>query len=380
MDPAEEQAPGRHRQATGDRPGAPELGRLPLSLDLALDGRPEELEQLRHQDHRRRPMVADRLEDDPWVAGPDVHDVGTEVEDQVEPDRLLEQVGERQHGGDAVVHVRDQLVEPVDAGQRVLVRQHHALRRARRARGEDEQVGVARLRARPRLQRRLPVRRERGIGLRAQLVERDGRHRLQVRPRGVRGVASGTDRELHRPRTFRDPGDGGGSHSQVERHEDQTRPHRPEVGGGKLGAGCRPCQQPVARSQPAGAEPPRGQPAPTVELAVAPRLRLTVIAAQRERGPLAVASRRSVEEVDEGPADLRHRPIVEDRHPLRNGVPVSVGEFATPPLPGYTPAGPEAAFARAHEHVRADTRPAASRARRPLGGGGDPGIGRDPRW
>jgi len=52
----------------------------------------------------------------------------------------------------------------------------------------------------------------------------------------------------------------------------------------------------------------------------------------------------------------------------------------TPPRQDYTPPGPEAAFARAAEHACSDTRPAVPRTRRSQGGGGDPGIGRNPRW
>ena len=55
-------------------------------------------------------------------------------------------------------------------------------------------------------------------------------------------------------------------------------------------------------------------------------------------------------------------------------------QFDPPPCRGYTPPGPEAAFARAAEHAYADTRPAAPRERRSQGGGGDPGIGRNPSW
>ena len=44
--------------------------------------RPEHVEDLRHQDHRRGPMVTDRLEHDPRVPAPDVEDVRAEVEDR----------------------------------------------------------------------------------------------------------------------------------------------------------------------------------------------------------------------------------------------------------------------------------------------------------
>ena len=45
-------------------------------LDLALDRRPEQVEDLGNDDHRGDPVLADRLEDDPRVPAPDVQDVG----------------------------------------------------------------------------------------------------------------------------------------------------------------------------------------------------------------------------------------------------------------------------------------------------------------
>ena len=97
-------------------------------------------------------MVAHRVEDDPRVAAPHVQDVRTDVEGVVEADGLLEEVGQRQQRDDPVLHRRDDPVDDRDRGDDVAVGQHHALRGARRARGEDEleDIVVARAAARPR--------------------------------------------------------------------------------------------------------------------------------------------------------------------------------------------------------------------------------------
>ena len=85
-------APDRDREPPGD--AAQPLERLgPAALrDLALDGAPEQVEDLGHDDHARDPMVAQRVEDDPRVPAAHVQDVGPDVERVVEADRLLEQV------------------------------------------------------------------------------------------------------------------------------------------------------------------------------------------------------------------------------------------------------------------------------------------------
>ena len=106
---------------------------------------------------------------------PDVQDVGPEVQGQIEPDRLLEEMGQREDGHDAVVHLRHDAMEPVHARDRVRVGQHHALGDAGCAGGEDQQVGVFRSRAGPGGKTGVPVRREPGAGLRAEVVDRGGR-------------------------------------------------------------------------------------------------------------------------------------------------------------------------------------------------------------
>ena len=80
VDAAEQEPPDRERQAARDAPepidrrGAAALG------DLALDRAPEQVEHLGHDDHARDPMVAQGVEDDPWVPAPDIEHVGADIE------------------------------------------------------------------------------------------------------------------------------------------------------------------------------------------------------------------------------------------------------------------------------------------------------------
>ena len=75
--------------------------RRPRLVDLALDGAPEQVEDLGDDDHAGHPVVAQGIEDDPRVPAAHVQDVGADVERVVQPDRLLEQVRERQQRDDA---------------------------------------------------------------------------------------------------------------------------------------------------------------------------------------------------------------------------------------------------------------------------------------
>ena len=51
-----------------DPPQTGELRSLALLLDLSLDGRPEQVQDLGDDDHRGHVMGADGLEDDPRIA------------------------------------------------------------------------------------------------------------------------------------------------------------------------------------------------------------------------------------------------------------------------------------------------------------------------
>ena len=106
VDAPEQARPEAHRQAAGDRAQAVER-RLAAALgDLALDRAPEQVEDLRHDDHRGHPVVAQRIEDHARVAAADVQDVGADRQRVVQPDRLLEQVRQRQQRDDPVLHRR----------------------------------------------------------------------------------------------------------------------------------------------------------------------------------------------------------------------------------------------------------------------------------
>ena len=64
VDAAEDQPARPVGQVTRD-PARPVEGLVPtLALDLALQPQPEQLEQLRHEDHRRDLLLAQRVEDD----------------------------------------------------------------------------------------------------------------------------------------------------------------------------------------------------------------------------------------------------------------------------------------------------------------------------
>jgi hypothetical protein len=54
---------------------------------------------------------------------------------------------------------------------------------------------------------------------------------------GVGHVAASSDCEVVRLDLRRDPADRLGRHPQVERHEHDARPHRPEIRRGKVGRG-----------------------------------------------------------------------------------------------------------------------------------------------
>ena len=183
-------------------------------------------------------------------------------------------------------------VEAVDARDRVRVGEHHALRRAGGPGRVDEEVDVLATRPGPGRHLALPVGREAGAGLGAQVVGGGDREVVEVGLGRVRRVAAGADHELARLRAVGDPADRLGRHPQVQRHEDQAGPHGAEVDGGQLGARRRPGEEPVARLEPARAQPPGGQPAAPVQLAVAPGLLRAVVAAQAQRGPRRRSARR----------------------------------------------------------------------------------------
>ena len=114
----------RERQVARDAPepfdhrGAAAFG------DLALDRAPEQVEHLGHHDHARDPMVAQGIEDDPWVPAPDIEHVGADIERVEQRDRLFEQVREGEQRDDPVLHRRHDAVERLDRCDDVVVCQH----------------------------------------------------------------------------------------------------------------------------------------------------------------------------------------------------------------------------------------------------------------
>ena len=199
VDAPEQARPQAQRQVPGD-PAQPveRLGPAAL-LDLALDGAPEEVEHLRDDDHRGHPVVAQRIEDDSRVAAAHVEDVGADIERVVEPDRLFEQVREREQRDDPVLHRGHDPVERLDRGDDVVVRERHALGRAGGPGGEDELEDLVGRRALPGRQARLPIGRERRVvrgRLRAQGLHRDRREVVEARLARVGGVAAGAEDEV----------------------------------------------------------------------------------------------------------------------------------------------------------------------------------------
>ena len=227
VDAAEQTRPDAHRQVARDRAQPVERARAAALVDLALDRAPEQVEDLRHDHHRGHPVVAQRIEDHARVAAPDVQDVGADVERVVQPDGLLEQVRQRQQRDDPVLHRRHDPVERLDRGDDVVVGQHHALRRAGRARREDELedlVGGGRRQARL---LRLPVGRERrvvGLGFAPTAPRRSWSGSGRARPRADRarrGPSRGSGGAALGRRD--DPLDRLRRHAQVERHEHEPR-------------------------------------------------------------------------------------------------------------------------------------------------------------
>jgi hypothetical protein len=150
---------------SGNSTEAAERRRLAGLLDLAFDRRPEQLEDLGDDDHRRRAVAADRLEDDARVSAPDVEDVGADIEGVEQGHGLLEEVRQRQQRDDAMLHRRDDAVHRPDRRDDVVVGKDHALRRAGRARreGELDDVGIGR--PPPGVELLLPIGREGLVGL-----------------------------------------------------------------------------------------------------------------------------------------------------------------------------------------------------------------------
>jgi hypothetical protein len=201
-----------------------------------------------------------------------------------------------------VLHRRDDPVERLDRGDDVVVREHHALRRAGRARGEDQFEDLLGGRPRPRRLSRLPVGRERRVvrgRLGAQRLDGGRREVVETGLAGVRGVAAGAEDQVPGRRRGHDPLDGLRRHAQVERDEHEAGGHRAVVRGRELGHRWRPRQDPIAGLEIQGAEAPGRDPGPALQLAEAPLGGRAVVASERKRAALAVPVHGRVEQIEQ---------------------------------------------------------------------------------
>ena len=193
MDAPEDDPAGAIRQVAGDRPEPVEVGDLALGLDLALDGAPEEVEDLGHDEHRRHPVIADRLEDHPRIAAPHVQDVAADGQRIEQRGDLLHQVREGQERDEPVLLGRDHVVDRADGLADRPMGEHHALRIAGRAAREDDLEEILRLGARPGQDLGLPIGRERDarvalVGLRGERLDRRRGEALEAGIAGIRRI------------------------------------------------------------------------------------------------------------------------------------------------------------------------------------------------
>ena len=248
-------------------------------------------------------MLAQCIEDDPWVPAPDVEDVRPDIERVVQPDRLLEQVRQRQERDQPVLHRRDDVVERLDRCRDVVVGEHHALRRARRAAREDELEHLVGFGPFPGGLARLPVGREERVVRGRLRRERLDRRRREVGEAGrsrVGRVTARTQDQVAGPRGADDGGDRVHRHPQVERHDHEAGVHRPEIGGRQLRARWAPGQDPIARLEVERPEPPGGDPRAAIEIAVRPVRARAIVRPQAKRWPIAETGHGALEQVDQG--------------------------------------------------------------------------------
>ena len=205
-----------------------------------------------------------------------------------------------------MIERRDDPMHCLDGGKDVVVGEDHPLGGPGRAGGEDELDHVAGLGARPGVQLGFPVGRERLVRLGGEGVEQRRRDVLEARVAWDGGIAAGPEDEPLRVRAGGDALDCIGCHPEVERDDDEARPHRPVVGGRQFRCRWRPGEDPVARLKACRAQPPGRDPASTLQLAVRPVLAPAVIAAHPEGRPIGMPSHRVVEEVENRADRARH--------------------------------------------------------------------------
>ena len=249
-------------------------------------------------------MAADRLEDDPRVAAPDVEHVGPDVERVEQRDRLLEQVRQRQQRDDPMVHRRDDAVHRPDRREDVVVGEDHALRRAGRARREDEldrsSTGPARGQASTcASQSAGNVSSTSAVSV----VEARRREAREASLARVGRVAARAEDQPLRLGPGRDPLDRIGRHPQVERHEHEARARiAPKYAAGRSGVDGdhvrirSPGSRPAARSRQAAIRLRRASSRRTSEARIPRRHRAPepadrqIARRRRRRGPGACPS------------------------------------------------------------------------------------------
>ncbi len=203
------------------------------------------------------------------------------------------------------------------AADDVVVGEHHALRRAGRARGEDELEDVGGGGRRPGSELGFPIGREGRVGFGGQGIHGGRREAIEAGLARVGGVTARAEDEMPGARIRDDAFDRGRRHAEVERDQDQPGPHGPEIGRGEFRHRRRPGQQPVAAFKAEGAESPRGDPGSSVEFAVAPGRRRPVVKPKTQGGLVAVGGDGLGEQIEQGVQDLpsmRRRHIVRRRH------------------------------------------------------------------
>ena len=224
-------------QVPGDAAHPVERRRLALLRDLALDGAPEQVHQLRDEEHGGDAVLAQAVEDHARVPAAEVEDVRPDIHAVEQGDLLLKAVRQGEQRDQPVLHRLDDPVERHRARERVAVGEHHALGAAGRPAREHELVDVVRLRALPGVELRLPISGERLVRVIGQAVHDAGREPLQADLARVRGIPAAAEQQADRARGLDDVGDGVRAHARIERHIDQPRHHRAEVGRRQGGRG-----------------------------------------------------------------------------------------------------------------------------------------------
>ena len=246
MEAAEDDAAETRGQPPGDATCALESRRLPAPLDLAGEGVPEEVEDLRGQHHGGHAKLAERLEDDARVARTDIAHLGADRGGVEEHRGLLEEVREGQDRDGPLV---TRLQQAPEAGHRledVAVAEEHALGVGRRARREDDLEERAAIGCGPGGHLCLPIGREGIVGLGDEVLEAPDREVVEADLGRVWRIVAAVDGEPAGVRACRDAIDDPRGHAQVEGHDDDAGAHGTPVHGRQARGGGRPGEEAVA--------------------------------------------------------------------------------------------------------------------------------------